>query len=159
MEPPRTLVLGFGNATRGDDGIGVHAIAHLETRALTIPGVRLLDGGTSTLELLEHIELCDNLIVIDAAELHAPAGEIRCFVDTEMDRQLGGAKRTAHEVALRDLIDMARLRDALPRRRALIGIQPHATGWSATPSPQVLEALPDVCERVMELARKWTVPA
>ncbi len=151
-----TLVVGFGNAARGDDGIGVHAIGYLNDEPIALPAVRLLDGGTSIFELLEHVEGCERLIVIDAAELGAAPGTVRCFVDEEMDRQLGLARRTVHEVALRDLLDMARLRDALPRRRALIGVQPRVVAWSTESSPEILAALPLIRERILELGRAWT---
>ncbi len=151
-----TLVLGFGNAARGDDGIGVHAIGYLNDKPIALPGARFLDGGTSIFELLEHVEGCERLIVIDAAELEVAPGTVRCFIDEEMDHQLGQARRTVHEVALRDLLDMARLRDALPRRRALIGVQPRVIGWSTELSPEILAALPLIRERVLELGRIWT---
>jgi|LNAP01.1.fsa_nt_gb hydrogenase maturation protease len=151
-----TLLLGFGNAARGDDGIGVHAIGYLNDKPIALPGARFLDGGTSIFELLEHVEGCERLIVIDAAEFEAAPGTVRCFIDEEMDHQLGQARRTVHEVALRDLLDMARLRDALPRRRALIGVQPRVVGWSTESSPEILAALPLIRERVLELGRIWT---
>lgn len=150
------LVLGFGNAARGDDGIGVHAINYLNGKPIALPGVRLLDGGTSIFELLAHVEGCERLIVIDAAELGAAPGTVRCFIDAEMDRQLGRARRTVHEVALRDLLDMARLRDTLPRRRALIGVQPRVVGWSIQSSPEILAALPRIRDQVLNLGREWT---
>lgn len=150
-----TLVLGFGNAARGDDGIGVHAIGYLKTESRTLRGARFLDGGTSIFELLEHVEGYQRLIVIDAAELGAAPGTVRSFVDAEMDHQLGQARRTVHEVALRDLLDMARLRDALPCRRALIGVQPSLVGWSTELSPELLGTLPLIRDRIVELGRAW----
>jgi hydrogenase maturation protease len=152
---PTTLVLGFGNASLTDDGIGVHAIEYLRPRFAAMPGVGLLDGGTSVFEVLEHFEHYERLIVVDAAELGGAPGLVQSFVDAEMDRQLGKARHTVHEVALCDLFDMARLRDVLPARRALVGVQPRSVGWGSEPSSELTSALPTICERVVNLVCAW----
>lgn len=157
-ETSRTLVLGFGNASRADDGIGSHAIGYLQRDPYFngLPDVRLLDGGTSIFELVGAIEQAYGLIVIDAAELQAEPGTVRCFLNESMDQQLGRARRTVHEVALRDLLDMARLRDALPARRALIGIQPEVVNWGACLSEATGASLPAIRQAVRELLVFWS---
>ena len=152
-----TLVLGFGNASRSDDGIGSHAVEYLREDAYLAdyPSVRLLDGGTSIFELLEAIEQHNRLIVIDAAELEATPGTVRCFINEAMDLQLGRARRTVHEVALRDLLDIARLRDVLPTNRALVGVQPAAASWGASLSEPAASSLPIVRAAVCELLVHW----
>jgi hydrogenase maturation protease len=152
-----TLVLGFGNASRADDGIGPHAIEYL-LRDPYLTGhskVTLFDGGTSTFELLEVVEQYSRLIVIDAAELQAAPGTVCCFLNEAMDLQLGRARRTAHEVALRDLLDIARLRDVLPADRALVGIQPETIAWRASLSETAVAALPVVRGTICELLLYW----
>ncbi|OOZ37312.1 hydrogenase maturation protease, partial [Solemya elarraichensis gill symbiont] len=91
-----------------DEGAGIHALNHLETLYPDTPHLTFLDGGTLSFTLAAYIEECNNLIVFDAAELHQPAGSVQAFVGAEMDEFLGRSRRSAHEVALLDLIDIAR---------------------------------------------------
>jgi hydrogenase maturation protease len=125
----RTLILGIGNVLLSDEGAGIHLLEHLRTHHPNIAGVEYLDGGTLGFTLATEIEDAENLIVLDAAHLNARPGAMCCLVGMEMDTFLGSAKRSAHEVGLLDLLDMARLTETLPRNRALVGIQPGETGW------------------------------
>jgi hydrogenase maturation protease len=150
-----TLVLGIGNTLLSDEGAGIHVINYLWQRYPSLPGIRYLDGGTLSFTLAGPIEEATHLIVIDAAELGAKAGTIQTFIDRDMDRFLGETKRSVHEVGLMDLMDIARLTDSLPVRRALIGIQPEALGWGDQPSSQVANAIPVAANRALQLARCW----
>ena len=72
-----------------------------------------------------------------------------------MDRQLCGKKRTAHEVALADLISAGELSGRAPERRALIAIQPASTDWGLTPTAAVAAAIPRACGAVRDLIERW----
>lgn len=153
LAAPTMLVLGYGNNSYADDGVGAGAIAYL--RSQTTPefsaDLLLMDGGTAVFELLQYIEHCNRLVVIDAAELAAEPGTVRCFLGVEMDRQLGQARHTAHEIALRDVLDIARLEETLPERRALIGVQPKCLDFKVGLSPEVERSLPIIRERLLRL--------
>jgi hydrogenase maturation protease len=150
------LVLGIGNTLLGDEGIGVHAMRAVAQCSAHMPYVRCLDGGTLSFSLAPEIESCDGLIVQDAAELQAPAGEIQVFIGPAMDDFLGGnRKRSVHEVGLLDLMAIAALTGHLPERRALIGIQPEFVGWRDAPSDRVAQSIPAACARALELVESW----
>ena len=152
----RTLILGLGNTLLSDEGVGIHALDALQAALFDHSDIDFLDGGTLSFTLAVPIEDADQLIVIDAAQLHAEPGTVRLFVDGEMDRYLGSNnKRSVHEVGLIDLMVIARLTDRLPRRRALIGIQPRDLDWGDRPSTPVAAAIPKVCELARELIRSW----
>lgn len=149
------LVLGLGNTLLGDEGAGVHVIRYLQSKP-PLPGVRYLDGGTLSFSLADAIQSTDALIVVDAAELGAAAGTVRCYRNSDMDDFVGGGrKRSPHEVSLVDLLAVALLSDQLPRRRALVGIQPHSLDWSELPSERVAEAIPRAGQQVLELIAEW----
>lgn len=151
------MVLGIGNTLLADEGAGVHAIAHLREHAPRPEDeVEYVDGGTLSFVLTETIARACHLVVIDAAELDAPPGTIRTFVDAGMDRFLGHApKRSVHEVSLLDLLAAALLTDRLPTHRALIGIQPESVDWSPNPTPSVARAIPAACEQALALLAGW----
>jgi hydrogenase maturation protease len=150
-----TLILGIGNTLLSDEGAGIHALEYLRSHHPEIPGVHYLDGGTLSFTLAGEIEDADNLIVIDAAQLKAPPGTVRCMTGNERDRFLGKGKCSVHEVGLLDLMDIARLTDTFPRHRALIGIQPDTTGWGDAPSPQVSRSFPEVAAHALGLVEQW----
>lgn len=152
----RTLVLGIGNTLLGDDGAGVYAVRHLQNRHAARHDVEFLDGGTLSFTLAGPIGEAENLIVIDAAELNAAPGTLRVFIGPEMDRFLGANRKSSvHEVSLLDLMSVTLLSGTLPRRRALIGIQPENLDWADGPSDSVAHAIPLACEQAVNLLGTW----
>ena len=95
----RILVLGIGNTLLSDDGFGVHVINRFSEDDSLSPDILVRDGGTMGLSLLPEIEDSDGLIVVDAGELGAEPGELRIFMDDEMENHLSRCKGTVHEVA------------------------------------------------------------
>jgi len=156
--PERVLVMGIGNSLLTDDGVGVHvsnALAALAREGAIDQPVHIIDGGTIGLSLLSEINPESPLIAIDAMQLHAAPGTVRVFVGEDMDSQLRGTKRTAHEVALADLMQAAQLSGFGPERRALVAIQPDNTTWGLSPTPAVQAAIPIAVQSVLTLMEGW----
>jgi hydrogenase maturation protease len=152
------MVLGFGNVLLGDDGAGVRLVELLRTDP-SLGGCTFVDGGTISFNLLSYIDSTARMLVIDAAELHQPPGAHALFEDDAMDAFLKSTRRrTVHEVGLIDLLDMARMEDCLPERRALLCIQPAQIGWSEALSPIVSRALHDAADQARRLIWRWTQP-
>jgi hydrogenase maturation protease len=151
----RILVLGIGNTLLSDEGVGVHVIDRLSRDALP-ERVTCLDGGTLSFTLAGPIEDCDQLIVVDAAELSSQPGTVHVFEGEAMDDYVAkGGKRSVHEVGLADLLSIAALAGHLPARRALVGIQPELLDWGNDCTPTVAAAIPQACERVHTLISRW----
>ena len=150
-----TLILGIGNTLLSDEGAGIHALNLLQSEHSDLQNLTFLDGGTLSFTLAAWIEDCRNLLVFDATELHQPAGTVKIFEGEDMDYFLGASKRSAHEVGLLDLMDIARLTEHLPANRALIGIQPEAMGWGMKPTAAVENALMPAVEDAVSLIKKW----
>jgi hydrogenase maturation protease len=155
MTGHETLILGIGNTLLTDEGAGIHALNMLQEDYFDYAHLTFLDGGTLSFTLAAWIEDCDNLIVFDATQLGQPAGTVRSFVGEKMDEFLGTSKRSAHEVGLLDLMDIARITEHLPQKRALIGIQPEQMGWGMQPTPVVQKALSLAVDTSKELIEKW----
>ncbi len=150
-----TLILGIGNTLLTDEGAGIHALNLLQLEYPDSPNLTFLDGGTLSFTLAVWIEDCTNLIVFDATELNQPAGTVNTFVGTAMDEFLGTSKRSAHEVGLLDLMDIARLTEHLPENRALIGIQPEKMDWGMKPTASVQKALDQAVNEAVSLIKQW----
>jgi hydrogenase maturation protease len=151
------LVLGIGNTLRSDDGAGVRIIEILQSHASgeTPEEIVFLDGGTLGLSLLPQIENASALIAADAAETGSAPGTVHVFEGEAMDAQLGGKKRTVHEVALADLLTAAALTGHLPARRALVTVQPASTAWGLELTAPVSAAIPAACEAVLSVIGRW----
>ena len=151
----RTLVLGIGNTLLSDEGVGIHVVHYLEQHHPAPKGVVYLDGGTLSFTLAGEIEDSDNLIVVDASQLAAQPGTVSCMTGSEMDKFLGSARRSVHEVGLLDLLDIARLTETLPLNRALVGVQPGKIDWGEEPTAAVAAAIPVAAQHVIELIAEW----
>ena len=152
----KTLVLGIGNPLMQDDGVGVHLARLLADDPQRPTHVKCLDGGTLGYLLAGQIEETSYLIVIDAAQLTAPPGTVKVFENEAMDQFLNtNPNRSVHEVGLADLMTMALLSNHLPRRRALIAVQPRETNWGTELSADVADSIPLVCEKTWELVENW----
>lgn len=132
-------------------------LGYLREHHPDLPGVTYLDGGTLSFTLAPLIEDCENLIVLDAAQLQSEPGTISLLEGADMDDFIGHGQRSVHEVGLVDLMSIARIQDRLPGNRALLGIQPKELGWGERPSDIVARAIPEASHRVMDLLGRWQV--
>ncbi len=154
-EVPLPLVLGFGNVLLSDDGAGVQILDTLRS-ALGPDAAHFIDAGTLSFSLLPYIEAADAMLVLDAADINEHAGAIALFEGEAMDAFLRSTRRrTVHEVGLIDLLDMARLRDCLPPRRALLCIQPGRIDWSEELSTPVAAAVSQAVREASALFQRW----
>jgi hydrogenase maturation protease len=72
-----------------------------------------------------------------------------------MERILGGVKKTAHEVALSDLIGAAMISGTCPARRALVAVQPRMVALGLEPTPPVAAAIPEMVAAVLAILERW----
>lgn len=158
MKTPTTLIIGIGNTLLTDEGAGIFALNAIESRYRDMPEYTFIDGGTLSFSLAGWISDTDNLILLDAAELKQPAGTVRVMENEALDDFLGKAKRTAHEVGLLDLMDIARLTESLPEKRALIGVQPESLEWGTEATPAVQSAIAVIEDEFDALIKRWNLP-
>lgn len=150
-----TLILGLGNVLLSDEAVAAAVLAALAAQTPPDPDLTLLDGGTLSFTLAGPIAAARQLIVVDAAAMGEPPGSVRLFEGAAMDRQLRQHARSVHEVSLADLIDIARLTDSLPARRALIGIEPGCIDWGEDLTPAVAAAVPTAVTLICDLLARW----
>ena len=155
-EVPLSLVLGFGNVLLGDDGAGVQILKQLRSE-LGPDAAHFIDAGTLSFGLLPYIEAAESCWrsmppISTTARARSPFMRGRPW--THFCGALAG---TVHEVGLIDLLDMARLRDCLPGRRALLCIQPGRIDWSEELSTPVAAALPTAMRQASALLQRWQI--
>lgn len=158
--PARTVILGIGNPLLSDEGVGVHAIRWLDSNVdegqKNLLNVDFVDGGTIGFALSGLIGDADQIVIIDAAQLHGEPGAVQVFTGEDMDRFLGQRQSLAvHEVSLLDVLSVVMLEDRLPSKRAIIGIQPASLEWGETPTEPVAKSIPGACHAALDLVRGW----
>lgn len=119
------LVIGMGNVLMQDEGIGVRAVEELECRYHIPDDIRLIDGGTTGMELFEPLRHCDKLVVADAVNTGDPAGTLVRICNEEIPAFFQ-TKLSNHQLGLSDLLALLKLKSAVPEHMVIIGMVPHS---------------------------------
>ncbi len=106
---PRVLILGIGNLLWADEGFGVRAVEALD-RDYEFPlNVRLMDGGTQGLYLIEHVTSADILIVFDAVDYGLAPGSLKLVEDEDVPNFLGAKKMSLHQTGFQEVLATAEI--------------------------------------------------
>lgn len=160
----RSLIVGFGNPLRGDDGVGLAALRELEGGALP-EGVRCADVGIGGMALVHELQArWDRLVIIDAVQRGGLPGTI--YVLTPTFPGLAGlsadAKRDllvdAHMAEPYSAMLLADALGVLPAEIHVVGIEaPETEELTMDLSAAVQRAVPLAARRALELATGDTV--
>lgn len=142
------VVLGVGNVLMSDEGVGVHAVTALETGYALPEGVRCVDGGTSTHELLGDLEDLDHLIVIDAVSAGLAPGAMIRLEGAEVPSAFT-TKLSPHQVGIADLLATLTFIGRAPKHVVLFGVEPVRLTLDMSLSEVVAARVPELCERVV----------
>lgn len=142
------LVLGVGNVLMGDEGVGIHTLRTLESSPVP-DGVRLLDGGTAGINLLDDIQSARVVVMIDATRDGRPAGSVALHRPETVGALPHGL--SAHDLGLKDLFAAAALLDRMPDIYLFTVSVETVKPMSLELSPPVAAAVPEVAEAVSEL--------
>lgn len=151
----KTVILGLGNLLYGDEGFGVRLAQHMYAHWDFPPDVSVVDGGTQGQTLLAFVEEADNLLVLDAVDFGLEEGELT--LREEVPAYLTAQKVGPHQNSFSEVLGLATLRGALPRRCALLGVQPALMTLGARCSPAVERALPRAADQALALLRRWGI--
>jgi hydrogenase maturation protease len=121
---PNILVLGIGNVLWADEGFGVRVVEAIAGRFHLGPNVRLLDGGTQGIYLVDQIRWADVLIVFDAVDYGLAPGTLKLVEGDEVPRFMGAKKMSLHQTGFQEVLALAHLMGDYPEHLFLIGVQP-----------------------------------
>ena len=123
-DTPSVLILGIGNLLWGDEGFGVRALQHLHQHYRFPENIRLLDGGTQGIYLVQEIREADILVVFDAVDYGLPGGTLKLVEGDEVPKFLGAKKISLHQTGFQEVLAMAEMLGDYPSQLLLIGVQP-----------------------------------
>jgi hydrogenase maturation protease len=123
-EQPKILILGIGNVLWADEGFGVRVVEEIASRHRFGPNVRLLDGGTQGIYLVDQVRWADVLVVFDAVDYGLPPGTLKRVEGTEVPKFMGARKMSLHQTGFQEVLALADLLGDYPKSLLLIGVQP-----------------------------------
>ncbi len=119
---PRTLIAGFGNTLRGDDGFGVEVVRRLGDEGVAGPGVDLMEVGTAGIRLAQDLLTpCDLLIIADAMTRGGEPGTVYVL---EVDGVEQVQRVDMHVAIPSHALSVAQALNVLPPRVILVGCEP-----------------------------------
>ena len=146
-----TLVVGVGNAWRGDDAAGLE-VAQLLRRAAP-DGTQVVEHEGDPSGLIDAWEGEDEVVLVDAVSSGAPPGTVYRLNPLEKPLPAELFRRSTHQLGVAEAVEMARVLDRLPARLAVYGIEGRSFHAGEPLCPQVRQAVGRVAS---ELAGRLT---
>jgi hydrogenase maturation protease len=141
------LVIGVGNALRGDDALGWHAVARLRADD-RLAGARVVWHHQLTPELAHDVAAASRVVIVDAQTGIAPG----TLAIRRLDQPGGGGDVLSHHVAPEGLLALARELFGAAPEAWIVGVGVEGLGLGDPLSPVVEAALPAAVDAVASLA-------
>ena len=128
-------IIGVGNSSMADDGIGLWVVEHLARRGLEqgFEAVAIADEGTRLLFYLT--ENTDKIVIIDAVDMGLEPGEYRLFKPEDVETQGAISGITTHEGDILRVLELAASLHYHIPPVTILGIQPAILGPGLELSP------------------------
>lgn len=155
----RSLIVGFGNPLRGDDGVGLAVLRTLEAGSLP-PGVRCADVGIGGVALVHELQAgWERLVIVDAVQRGGAAGTVYLLAPRLPSlAALPAAERAellvdAHMAEPYSALVLAGALGVLPPEIHVVGVEaPETEELTLELSPAVARAIPIAAQRALDLA-------
>lgn len=143
---PRVLVIGVGNAYRGDDAVGLWVIRRLQDEVGD--AVRIQEASGEGAALLESWQEADVVILVDAVRSGGAPGTISRFDAHEQALPVAFFRYSTHAFSVAEAVALARTLHRLPPRFVVYGIEGHTFAAGIGLSPAVEAAVEHVVTQV-----------
>lgn len=154
ISSPAVTVIGIGNTLYTDEGIGIHVLPLLREAAGNASGVEIVEGSTDGIRLLGPVEDAECLIILDAVNAGMPPGSLIELRDEAIPAYCG-AKMSVHQLGFQEVLFAARIRERLPSRMVLFGVQPGSLEFGIGLSAAGEAAMAPLVERVCRQIHEW----
>jgi hydrogenase maturation protease len=155
--PHQIALLGLGNLMRTDDAVGMLALHRLTEDGRLPNEIRVIEGETLGLDLLESLRGISHLLVFDAVDTGVIPGTLLRFEGDEIDNL--PVSKSVHLLGFSDLMCALRLMDAAPEKVVLLGVQPASTDWGTVLTSEVDLALQSLMQSALAQVAQWIIEA
>ncbi len=157
---PRVLILGIGNLLWADEGFGVRAIQYLERHYRFPDQVRILDGGTQGIYLVQEVREAEVLVVLDAVDYGLPPGTLKRVEGEDVPKFLGVRKISLHQTGFQEVLAMAAMLGDYPDHLLLVGVQPvELEDYGGSLRPEVKAQIPAAIDEVLAWLSRFGIQA
>jgi hydrogenase maturation protease len=146
ISPVKTLIIGYGNQNRRDDGVGWFILEQLA--ALNLPDVVLETSHQLEIEASETISRFDAVIFVDAAIPEAPEAIQRSVVAPNFQ-----SHAVAHYLTPADVLSLCKTLYGREPKAVLFSIRGSDFNFGTTLTPEVEQAARDVVKQIAEIVR------
>jgi hydrogenase maturation protease len=112
--------------------------------------VTLLDGGTAGLETVLLLQGRARAIILDAADIGSSPGAWRRWHWRDAALEPGSLEGTLHGAGLAEALALGEVLGILPENIVIYGVQPGDVGWSPGLSGPVQDAIPAICQDILD---------
>jgi hydrogenase maturation protease len=141
-----TLIIGYGNPLRGDDGVGWTAA---QTLAARHPELTVITRHQLTPELAETISHFARVVFVDATAVGQPGA----IVTHPLDPASASGDLYSHNCDPAGLLQMAELLYGRSPNGYIFTVAGESFGYEETLSATVTAALPQLCEQIERLIK------
>ena len=150
----KTLVIGIGNAWRGDDAAGL-LVAHA-LRARELPGVTVVDAAGVDTDLIDLWQGAGRVILVDAVVSGAAPGTVHCFGLSRDGLPATHAFCSTHALDLAAVVELARVLGRLPPELWVFGIEAGDFTHGHAVGAEVLRGIGTCADRVIAVVLETT---
>ena len=146
MNVSETLIIGVGNAYRGDDGAGI--VAARKIAAQRLPGVQVVEMNGEGTSLVEAWKETPSVLLVDAVSSGVVPGTIHRFEAQAGPLPTGLEHHSSHFFGVAEAVEVARALGRLPPRLVIYGIEGALFAPGQGLSPEVEGAVGEVVDRL-----------
>lgn len=143
---PGALVIGCGNADRGDDAAGLLVARRL--RELGVEAQEQSGEATALLGVFESAPAGRRVIVVDAMVTGSPPGSISFWDAGAVRLSRETFRCSTHALGVAEAVELARALGKLPLQLGIYGIEGAGFEAGAQPSREVLRAVEELAHRI-----------
>lgn len=147
-DPPRTLVIGVGNAYRSDDGVGPSIAREVRRKALR--GVDVREESGEGAALMEAWRDAERVILVDAVSSGGAPGTIYRFEIPEETMPARFFNYSTHAFSVAEAVELGRALDLLPAHLTVFGIEGEHFASGEGLSDGVRRAAEEVVRQILE---------
>jgi len=144
----KTLILGYGNCSRRDDGVGWFVVERLTS--LSLADVELMTGHQLEVDHAELVSRFDNVIFVDAAVPQNPRPVTEVVV-----RPCFRAHAVAHYLTPSDVISLSDTLYGQVPRAILFSVRGWDFAFGSGLSPATESAAMQVVQRIQQVLAEW----
>jgi hydrogenase maturation protease len=148
------LVVGVGNADRGDDAAGLIVARIARERLARSAAVAHCECGGDITVLLDRWRGVDTALIVDAVHSGAAPGRVHRFDASRRALPAPLQRRSTHVFGVAQVVELGRALGCLPRRVIVYGIEAGSVAHAEPPSQAVVSAAAVVAQRIVRAARR-----